>query len=246
MALTDYGKAIELSPSRGSAYHERGRVYVAIGDFDTAMADYTKASELFKSSLAKTQNPFWDTQIASVNRDIGTLRSTIYTAQGKNYEDSNDYKNAIAFYRRAVNANSDNTSAKNSLSAALKKHIEESQIVFPSPFEGAWKCVIKEASTERVSNPPRKVQLRDKSGVPTPYFIDEGEWTYWDRKIPEVSVTYEFTGSNYRAFGMAAYFSASSGIFYYKGNTIELENGVILRFENGRIFDDIKRVYIKQ
>jgi len=41
--MSDYNKAIRLAPSLAAAYADRGSVYNALGSYDSAITDYTKA-----------------------------------------------------------------------------------------------------------------------------------------------------------------------------------------------------------
>ena len=45
-AVSDYSKAIEISPSLAVAYQNRGSAYYQKGQIDAAMPDYNKAIEL--------------------------------------------------------------------------------------------------------------------------------------------------------------------------------------------------------
>lgn len=48
---------IELDPGNANAYFNRGSAYDSIGDFDAAIADYTKALDLDMSAAQREQSP---------------------------------------------------------------------------------------------------------------------------------------------------------------------------------------------
>lgn len=45
-AIADFTKAIELNPNNPTAYRNRGRVYICLGNIQQGEADFEKAEKL--------------------------------------------------------------------------------------------------------------------------------------------------------------------------------------------------------
>jgi tetratricopeptide (TPR) repeat protein len=245
LAITEYTEAVKIYPDFFPPVYGLALIYHDTGQYDHAITWFNKALGIEPGN-------------AEAKDKLAAARSMknaeAYIAQGKSYEDKKDYANAIAAYRRAAAAYPDHTAAKQYLTAAFEKRIAENKTVYPSPFEGEWKCLISPASsyTETVRGAPREVPrtsyrteeggymgpngwVRTTRQVPMTYYITEyGPDTIRVVNVPEASVSYKFRGRTYQKF-LGRTTLVSSGMFYYEGDRIELEDGETLHFRNNEI-----------
>lgn len=95
LAITDYNKAVELSPKEISIYMHRGRAFSNKKNFDAAIADFSKVIEL---------NP---------------QDSSAYFNRADTYEKKGDTTQAAADYQKAVDLDATNEAAKSNLKRIL-------------------------------------------------------------------------------------------------------------------------------
>lgn len=71
-ALSDYNKAIDLSPSFAEAYFKRGNIKNLLGDYEGAISDYNKAIDL-NPNLAEAYHNRGLTKLNSGDEQAGNL-----------------------------------------------------------------------------------------------------------------------------------------------------------------------------
>jgi tetratricopeptide (TPR) repeat protein len=186
-----------------------------------------EAAEVY-AELAKIANVTERTaQTAKTN-----LITTMYE-QANASLDSGDYTAAINQYRNVLKEAPDHTAAKTNLKTAWDKYTAENPKLYPAPFEGSWEYF--QAATQRyetfadsytrtsqwteyVGNTSRVVTRTEK--IPTTGVRNVGE--------PEMREMLTFSGINYSVIRNGK--TTRTGTFFYNGNTIELDNGTVLRY----------------
>ena len=111
-AITDFTKALELSPNYALAYSSRGHVYNKKGDLDLAIADFTKALELSPndasaySSRGRAYDKKGDLDLAIADftkvLELSPNDASAYFLRGFVYFHKKDYAQAIADFNRAL------------------------------------------------------------------------------------------------------------------------------------------------
>jgi len=254
-AIADYNEAIRLKPSNGimaSAYNNRGITYINKKDYDKANADFAEAFRLYPSNDAsydkaiaeyteaiKLDHPkkdsvyylrgvmysrknVHDKAIADFTEVIRLRPSyaDAYNNRGNAYKEKNDYDKAIADFEAVLLIDPNNTVAQNNKKSAVwDKRIAANQNLYPAPFEDMYRFHQRGyASYERKSNIR---YIRDNKGNLYEHYNSE--------IIPgqsEIKIEIEFKGKNYT---MTRAEGKKSGTFYYSGDTIELDDGTVLR-----------------
>lgn len=100
-AIEAYTKAIELNPDMAKAYLQRGNAYLAVGNYEQAIKDLSKAIELkinYKPDYA-----------------------VAYVYRGSAYENSDNYKQAIKDYSKAIELTPDKADFYNDRGFAYSK-----------------------------------------------------------------------------------------------------------------------------
>ena len=97
LAVTEFDKAIRLSPNNAEAYYGRGRAYLRKGDNNRAVADYSQAIRL---------NP---------NDAIS------YSNRGRAYARMNDYDNAVSDFESAYRIDPNNETIRQNLEKARRR-----------------------------------------------------------------------------------------------------------------------------
>ena len=115
-------------------YYDRGEAYTGKGDYDRAIADYTKVIELKPSwalpyrcrGEAYTGKGDYDRAIADYTKaiEIDPRTAYFYHDRGQAYEKKGDYDRAIADYTKAVKLQPENEHFRNAVSD-LKKKMKE-------------------------------------------------------------------------------------------------------------------------
>ena len=178
-----------------------------------------------------------------------------------------NYAEAITHYRDVLRLDQNHTRAKNNLKAVWDRRIAENQNLYPAPFAGRWQFIQPASTiparteyyTERVPNgyTTESYTVSVRRPLSTGYmWVTEYRTrqvpSYRDeqrsreipaRTIPEQRFVYEFNGNNYIAYTDGK--QMSSGTFYYRGNTIELEDGTILQIRSNGIQSG-NNIYTKQ
>jgi tetratricopeptide (TPR) repeat protein len=111
-AMEDFNTAIELDPTRGKAYHNRGVNYAMLGEYDKALAEFdqalrykpTYANSWFNRGEIHYEQEKYEQAIADYNSVIRLNRedADAYTRRGHAYFKLRKYREALNDYSRAV------------------------------------------------------------------------------------------------------------------------------------------------
>jgi tetratricopeptide (TPR) repeat protein len=111
-AMEDFNAAIELDPTRGKAYHNRGVNYAMLGEYDKALAEFdlalrhkpTYANSWFNRGEIHYEQGKYEQAIADYNSVIRLNRADAdaYTRRGHAYFKLRKYREALNDYSRAV------------------------------------------------------------------------------------------------------------------------------------------------
>jgi Tfp pilus assembly protein PilF len=125
-AIADLTRAIELQPNLGKAYYNRGLAYLALSDYERAIADLDAAIERSShwSPIPTSEAP--DSGFGLLGGFGEELEATRYAAplplahynRGLAYLSSDEYSNAIADLRKAVELQPDLSAANYALTLA--------------------------------------------------------------------------------------------------------------------------------
>jgi len=214
------------------------------------------------------------------------------------YLAQNDYTNAVSHFKKVLAINPKNTVAQKGIDTAWDKRIADNRRKYPAPFEGSWKTVTRATQfvpekarnvtfeesyteTKKVEGLPEYVYSQNYGTVkrPTYHYIEEKKTRYVTHIItvpthtlPELSITYRFSGSNYtvtilkegkgndlllylykdnadelKKLLTATETETVTSTFYYDGESIELKDGTKLLFRNGVLLSgDQKSTFKKQ
>lgn len=120
-AISDYSKAIELSPNRSDIFHARGEVYSFYGDGKRAIADFSEAIRLAPNNSdhykarAETYNLLneYPLAIADYGEAIRLAPNNfeLYKARADLHRNHNDFPKAIADYGEAIRLDPNNSEA---------------------------------------------------------------------------------------------------------------------------------------
>lgn len=88
LAITEFDRAIDISPEWGEAYYNRGLAYAKLAEYELAIADYTEAIQINNNSV------------------------DAYNDRGNAYYKIGDYNNAILDYNEVLALNPDRIEAK--------------------------------------------------------------------------------------------------------------------------------------
>ena len=155
-----------------------------------------------------------------------------YFQQGKLHQDNSDYEKAIASYREVLKLSSSHTGARNNLQIAWDRRIAANRNIYPTPFEGRRKHY-----TPATAGIPPKYG-HSSPGSRTLHYSGKDHVERWSGGeylispgtpgSPAVTIIIEFKGNSYTMSG-------TSGTFFYRGDRIELDDGHILSFINGKL-----------
>jgi tetratricopeptide (TPR) repeat protein len=122
-ALEDAAAAIKLAPDLANAYHNRGRLYSAMGEYDKAISDYNQAIKIDPNSnyaysgrgYTYSNKKDYDRAIADYNQAIRLDPdfAAAYSGRGYTYSNKKDYDRAIADYNQAIRLDPDLATAYN-------------------------------------------------------------------------------------------------------------------------------------
>ncbi|AHG88652.1 Tetratricopeptide TPR_2 repeat-containing protein [Gemmatirosa kalamazoonensis] len=100
-AIDVYTRGIARHPSDARLYRHRGHRYISVREFDHAVADLVRASDLAFGTADQVEP---DGQPNAQNRPIGTLHSNIAYHLGLAYYLQGDFAHAAAVFDREVDA----------------------------------------------------------------------------------------------------------------------------------------------
>jgi tetratricopeptide (TPR) repeat protein len=93
------------------AYNNRGSAYIELGEYEKAIADYTKSIELdptniilyYDRSMAYNRTGEWDKAIADCNKvlELGLYNHFVYYNRGVANKGKGDYEAALADFEKA-------------------------------------------------------------------------------------------------------------------------------------------------
>jgi tetratricopeptide (TPR) repeat protein len=200
-------------------------------DYDTAIAQYIKVLALDEDHTAAKNSlkAAWF-ELANASRD------------------KKDYDAAIAQYRNVLELDKDHAGAKDNLKAVWDERIAANQNLYPAPFEGTWQFHLSGSYTP--GTPSRTETYTQSTWQPSAgatYRRSDGSYGTTGGSVssthtrtipgtpgtstPELRIVYEFNGKNYTMTGTAG---SKSGTFYYSGNTIELDDGRVLKLSEDK------------
>jgi len=117
-AISDFTKAIELSPENSETYNNRGFAYMNKGYYDEALADFNKAIEINPKyskaynnrGLSYYNKKLYDEAISDFNKaiELDPKYSKAYNNRGLTYKEKGIYDKALADYNIALKLAPDN------------------------------------------------------------------------------------------------------------------------------------------
>lgn len=142
--------------------------------------------------------------------------------------DEGNISAAIFYYRGVVAMLPTHTDARNNLKELWDKRIAENQSLYPAPFAGEWKYVIKPATTV----PETREWLNSFTGQM------ERQLTGRLLPVPEQNIVVTFNGRNYTMRSTNG--SSFSGTFYYHNRSIDMGNNIFFNVKNGETYIELE------
>jgi len=142
--------------------------------------------------------------------------------------DEGNISAAIILYRGVLATLPDNIDAKNNLKVLWDRRIEQNQQLYPPPFAGVWKYVIKKAGNEYV-------QVVDDFATAR---LGGTQYKMEYRWLPEENILITFNSRNYTIKSTNG--KSFSGTFYYHNSSIDMGNKTFFDIKKGVTYIELE------
>lgn len=170
---------------------------------------------------------FYNALIAVENEKKINEANEMYALANRRRDEGN-ISAAIYYYRGVVAMLPTHTDARNNLKELWDKRIAESQSLYPAPFAGEWKYVIRRAGLY-------PEQVRDTFAEAR---IGGVQYKTEYRNMPEQNIVVTFNGRNYTMRSTNG--SSFSGTFYYHNRSIDMGNNIFFNVKNGETYIELE------